>query len=327
AVSYPVYVDNATVATASSTQMVTPSRPPLVCPTTTTTTTTRPPTTTTTTTTSSIPVGAALIDLDFEQAASGVTGWVPDTGLTVTRVEGAAHAGTGSMRVTGQLSSGAGVAHARAYMPQLPSAVYTYSAYVRLPEGQPPVLMRVDTAHTADVLVTDTAWTRLYGYQSLSAPVTSLSLRIIAKPYCGGPMPTEFLVDDAQVVHMGNATLGAIPQVGFDCPMTTTTTVAEGPTCTAVYRVVSSWPGGFLGEVTVAAGVRPIRGWTVGWTFADGQTVQQSWGAGLETAGPAVTAGNLSWNGALDPGARATFGFVGASTGVNGTPTVTCSAS
>ncbi|NLT53426.1 MAG: endo-1,4-beta-xylanase, partial [Actinomycetales bacterium] len=42
AVSYPVYVDNATVATASSTQMVTPSRPPLVCPTTTTTTTTRP---------------------------------------------------------------------------------------------------------------------------------------------------------------------------------------------------------------------------------------------------------------------------------------------
>jgi hypothetical protein len=96
--------------------------------------------------------------------------------------------------------------------------------------------------------------------------------------------------------------------------------------CTATYVVSSQWQGGFQGDVTVMAGRTAISGWTVTMTFADGQTVTQSWSASLTTSGSTVTAKNLSWNGSLAAGATTGFGFAGTWNGTNTTPTVACTA-
>jgi hypothetical protein len=93
--------------------------------------------------------------------------------------------------------------------------------------------------------------------------------------------------------------------------------------CTATFRSVNSWPGGFQGEVTVKAGASAINGWTVTWTLASGQTITQLWSGTLSTSGSAVTVKNLSWNGALAASASTTFGFT--ANGSPSTPTLACS--
>jgi hypothetical protein len=104
---------------------------------------------------------------------------------------------------------------------------------------------------------------------------------------------------------------------------TTTSTTTTPAGCTAAYKVVSSWPGGYQGEVTVTA-TAPLSAWTVTWTLASGQSVQQAWNATLTTSGTAVTAKSLSWNGTLATGASATFGFLGGWSGSNPVPALTC---
>ena len=93
--------------------------------------------------------------------------------------------------------------------------------------------------------------------------------------------------------------------------------------CTATYRTVSSWPGGYQGEVTVTAGsAAAINGWTNTWTLASGQTISQIWSGTLTTSGSAVTVRNVSWNGALSAGTSAVYGFIGS--GTSSSPTITC---
>jgi cellulose 1,4-beta-cellobiosidase len=107
---------------------------------------------------------------------------------------------------------------------------------------------------------------------------------------------------------------------------TTSSTTPQGKTCSATYKMANQWPGGFQGEVTITAGSSAISGWTVTWTFANGQTLGQLWNASY-TGTSTVTAKNLAWNGALAPGASTNFGFIGTWNGANGVPTVTCAAS
>ena len=54
----------------------------------------------------------------------------------------------------------------------------------------------------------------------------------------------------------------------------------------------------------VTAGSAAINGWTVTWTFANGQTVTQAWNATVTSSGSAVTARNVSYNGNLGAGAQ-----------------------
>jgi mannan endo-1,4-beta-mannosidase len=55
--------------------------------------------------------------------------------------------------------------------------------------------------------------------------------------------------------------------------------------CSAAYTIVGQWPGGFQGEVRVTAGSSAIAGWTVAWTFANGQSVTQAWNATVTGSG------------------------------------------
>ena len=94
--------------------------------------------------------------------------------------------------------------------------------------------------------------------------------------------------------------------------------------CTASYKVVGQWTGGFQGEVSVTAGSSAISGWTVTWTFASGQTITQSWSATITSSGANVSATNVSYNGALGAGAGTTFGFLGSYASTNTNPTPVC---
>jgi xyloglucan-specific exo-beta-1,4-glucanase len=112
---------------------------------------------------------------------------------------------------------------------------------------------------------------------------------------------------------------------------TPTATPTSGPTptagpggCAAAYRVTGSWQGGFQGEVTVRnTGSTPTTGWTVTWTYPEGQRVTQLWNGELSQSGAAVTVRNTSWNGVLTANGSTTFGLLGS--GAASTPAaVTC---
>jgi Cellulose binding domain/Dienelactone hydrolase family len=97
---------------------------------------------------------------------------------------------------------------------------------------------------------------------------------------------------------------------------------APGGACTASYRTVNAWPGGFQGEVTVTAGSSAVNGWTVGWPLANGQSITQVWNGTLSTSGSSVSVRNASYNGSLLAAGSTTFGFLG--TGTPSNPTLTC---
>ncbi|MER6711486.1 GDSL-type esterase/lipase family protein [Streptomyces sp. NPDC000877] len=105
----------------------------------------------------------------------------------------------------------------------------------------------------------------------------------------------------------------------------------ENPaSCTARFRAVSSWQGGYQGEVTVTnTSAAAVRGWTATVVPAGGARLSQVWNGTLTTAADGTaTVTNAAWNGALAPGASATFGFVATAPATAGTPaaTVTCTA-
>ena len=75
------------------------------------------------------------------------------------------------------------------------------------------------------------------------------------------------------------------------------------------------------------AGSSPITGWTVTWTFANGQVVTQAWGAAVTSSGASVSARNETWNGALGANATTTFGFLANAGSTNAVPAPACTAS
>ncbi|MEV1317692.1 endo-1,4-beta-xylanase [Micromonospora arborensis] len=94
-------------------------------------------------------------------------------------------------------------------------------------------------------------------------------------------------------------------------PPTTPPSTGQPGACTATYRMVNSWGGGFQGEVTVANnGSTALSGWTVRLTLADGQTIANVWnGINTGTSG-AVGVRNAEYNGSLGANTSTTFGFL-----------------
>jgi endoglucanase len=104
-------------------------------------------------------------------------------------------------------------------------------------------------------------------------------------------------------------------------PSPTTPPPAAGA-CSAAYQTVSSWQGGFQGQVTVTAGTSAVNGWTVTWTLASGQSISQVWDGMLTVSGSTATVKNASWNGSLAARASTQFGFT--ANGSASTPTLSC---
>ncbi|WP_431935469.1 cellulose binding domain-containing protein [Micromonospora sp. RP3T] len=95
--------------------------------------------------------------------------------------------------------------------------------------------------------------------------------------------------------------------------------------CTAMYRTVSQWAGGFQGEVSVRNDTAAATtAWTATVSLGSGRQVTQSWNATVTQSGATATARNLGWNGGLAPGGSTSFGFLASSTGDNPAPVVGC---
>ncbi|RQX03048.1 endo-1,4-beta-xylanase [Micromonospora inaquosa] len=120
------------------------------------------------------------------------------------------------------------------------------------------------------------------------------------------------------VLNALNAASTTVP--GTTTPPTTTPPTTTPPTtppteqpgaCTATYRMVNSWGGGFQGEVSVTNnGSATLSGWTVRLTLAGGQTLANLWsGINTGTSG-AVSVRNAEYNGTLGANASTTFGFL-----------------
>ncbi|WRZ89561.1 cellulose binding domain-containing protein [Streptomyces sp. NBC_01007] len=92
--------------------------------------------------------------------------------------------------------------------------------------------------------------------------------------------------------------------------------------CTMTYKITNQWSGGFQADVSLAnTGSAAWTGWTLGWTFPDGQKITQLWNADSTQSGATVTAKNLTWNANVAPGSTVGFGFTGSWTGANTKPT------
>jgi lysophospholipase L1-like esterase len=100
--------------------------------------------------------------------------------------------------------------------------------------------------------------------------------------------------------------------------------------CTATFRAMSSWQGGYQGEVTVSnTSAASLSGWAVKVVPPGGTRLAQVWNGTLSTAADGVaTVANAAWNGTLAAGASTAFGFIATAPAGAGTPsaTVSCSA-
>ena len=112
---------------------------------------------------------------------------------------------------------------------------------------------------------------------------------------------------------------------------TPTSTPTAGSGCKVSYSV-NQWPGGFTANMTVTnTGSTTINGWTLAFTFLNGQQVTQGWSGIFTQVASKVTVVNQSYNPVIAPGASLNPGFNGSWTGSNPPPTsftlngVTCS--
>ncbi|TQJ91061.1 cellulose binding domain-containing protein [Streptomyces sp. SLBN-31] len=91
--------------------------------------------------------------------------------------------------------------------------------------------------------------------------------------------------------------------------------------CTVTYKITNQWADGFQADVRLAnTGSTAWTGWSLGWSFADGQKVGRLWNADYTQSGAAVTAKNVSWNGNVAAGSSVSFGFTGTWSGSNTKP-------
>ena len=93
-----------------------------------------------------------------------------------------------------------------------------------------------------------------------------------------------------------------------------------GGACQVSY-VKNEWGGGFTANVTVTnTGTAAINGWTLKWSFPGDQKVTNAWNATVSQSGQAVSAANVSYNGAIAPGGNVQFGFQGTWAGSDTSP-------
>ncbi|GGR75201.1 MULTISPECIES: cellulose binding domain-containing protein [Streptomyces] len=86
--------------------------------------------------------------------------------------------------------------------------------------------------------------------------------------------------------------------------------------CTVSYKITNQWADGFQADVTLAnTGSSAWNGWSLTWSFADGQKITQMWNAGYTQSGATVTARNVSWNGTVGAGSSVAFGLTGSRSG------------
>lgn len=82
--------------------------------------------------------------------------------------------------------------------------------------------------------------------------------------------------------------------------------------CTVAYSVTNQWSGGFQTSVKITNNSSTaVNGWSLKWTFANGQVISQLWSGSYTQSGTAVTVTDAGYNGTLPANGGSTeFGFL-----------------
>ncbi|WP_182876256.1 PQQ-dependent sugar dehydrogenase [Microbispora sp. H10670] len=149
--------------------------------------------------------------------------------------------------------------------------------------------------------------------------------RILRVPPAGGSSPSPSPSPSASPSRSPSAS----PSPSVSPSVSPSASPSAGPrACSATYRIVNQWQGGFQGELAVRnSGTAAITSWTVTFAFPDGQRVTQSWSGRFTQSGAAVTVANETYNGTLAPNASTTAGFNASWSGANRVPSpISCTA-
>lgn len=120
-------------------------------------------------------------------------------------------------------------------------------------------------------------------------------------------------------IRMAALTAAALVVSGAAVSQVATAQAAAG--CRVAYTVTNQWQGGFGANVAITNLGDPITSWALSYAFPSGQTITQLWNGTYTASGSQVTVRNVAYNGAIATNATASFGFNGAFTGTNATPT------
>jgi len=110
-------------------------------------------------------------------------------------------------------------------------------------------------------------------------------------------------------------------------PSPSPSATSTGPAgCSAAYSVVSSWPGGFQGQVVVRnTGPAALAGWSLAWTFPGDQQITNLWNGSYTQTAATVAVTSASYDSSIPAGGTATVGFTASYTGSNSPPaSVSC---
>ncbi|MHC5908255.1 cellulase family glycosylhydrolase [Streptomyces sp. S6] len=101
----------------------------------------------------------------------------------------------------------------------------------------------------------------------------------------------------------------------------TTSPPAPGQSCSVGYRSVGEWAGGFQGEIVIKnTGTTAVNGWTLGFSFADGQTIGNMWGGTAAQSGAAVTVRPAAYTANIPAAGSVTVGFIADKGATNSVP-------
>jgi O-glycosyl hydrolase len=161
---------------------------------------------------------------------------------------------------------------------------------------------------------------------SATENLVQLSAMSIANKAFSASLPaqsiTTFVIPNVTTTEITpTPTTGITPTPTPGTTPTPTPTVGAS-TCSVAYAVSSSWSGGFGANVAITnTGTTTINGWTLAWTFPDGQQITQIWNGTSTQVGNKVTVTNVSYNGTIAPNDTVAFGFNGSWNGTNNNPT------
>lgn len=89
--------------------------------------------------------------------------------------------------------------------------------------------------------------------------------------------------------------------------------------CEVEYDLVNEWPDGFQATISVTS-AKAIDGWTIAWSFRNGQQVSQMWDANFAQDGARVTATSADYNRTVAADGTVSFGFLSSWQGSNAAP-------
>ena len=154
-----------------------------------------------------------------------------------------------------------------------------------------------------DVAVSSSGFSSTY-------PANSMTMVVI--PTSGSnstPTPTPTRTSTPTVTPTPTQTVTPTP--------TPTKTVTPTPTptqtassCKVSYVVQNQWLGGFTGGITINnTSSTPIAGWTLQFTFANGQQIQQGWNGQFTQQGSQVSVKDVGYNANIGANGSTNLGF------------------